>query len=109
VARGRECRCDGRHGRLRRTSRVQHAWTVVDGLDHELARITRRKFLIEREPEDARTWWARWGSLTRSIVKPEALATYEVVDSGPEFDWTSHGILVALAGLKQQSPPGGGP
>jgi hypothetical protein len=85
---------------------LHRAWTVVDALDHELARITRRQFLIEREPEDKRTWRAQWGSLARSIATPEALATYEIAEAGPEFDWNTHGILVALAGRKQYRPSG---
>jgi hypothetical protein len=52
--RRRKCQCGGRRGRLHRWSSADGAWTVVNAADHELARITPRRFVIDLGPEDTR-------------------------------------------------------
>jgi hypothetical protein len=70
-----------------------NAWTVIDAGGSEHAHIARR---LPAQPERRQSadkvfrgqlvWWSR----------PVAC---EVIESGPDFDWIEHGLLVALAAL----------
>jgi hypothetical protein len=70
---------------------------VVDAEDHELARITPRRFVMDLGPEDTRARLARWGREAHSLFIYQPPRSCEVVEAGPGFDWRRHGLFVALA------------
>jgi hypothetical protein len=103
-----KCLCGGRQGRLRYWSAVDGAWRVVDAEDHELARITPRRFARERGPtraEDTRARLARWAREANYLFFTiGAKRDCELVDVGQRFDWRQHGVLVALAAQCSRCP-----
>jgi hypothetical protein len=96
----RQCLCAGRRGRLRYWSGADDAWTIVDAEDHELARITPRRFTRERgstRVEGTGARLTRWARTAHVLFTVGPKRDCEVVEVGPGFDWHRDGVLVALA------------
>jgi hypothetical protein len=81
------CQCGGRHGTMRRLSRADDAWTVVNAADHELAGITPRRFAMDLGPEDMRANLGRWQRKAHSLFMTETIRSFGVVHTGPGLDW----------------------
>jgi hypothetical protein len=93
---------------MRQLSRADRAWTVIDTADHKLAGITPRRFVIELGPDDMRAKLGRRWREARSLLMTEKILRFEVIESGPDFDWHQHGLLVALAAYRRYLTSRGG-